>query len=205
MPKQNYQKIMEETMAQVPKGTGLLLHSCCGPCSTAVLEQLANHFKVTLLYYNPNIWPAREYQRRRDEQLEVLQNLPVQYPVTFEELPYNPDEFLQVAKGLQRAPEGGARCAECFKLRLGQGALFAKQRGLPWFTTTLTVSPHKNAPLLNQIGQAAAQKAGVNFLPADFKKKDGYKRSLELSAEYGLYRQEYCGCEYSYTARNLPQ
>lgn len=198
MEKQNYQLTMENALRKIPEGTKLVLHSCCGPCSSSVLEQLAAHFEVTLLYYNPNIWPKEEYIRRRDEQQEVLKKLPIKHPVHFVELPYKEEEFLAVAAGLEAEPEGGSRCAACFALRLGQAAAFARRQGINWLTTTLTVSPHKNAALLNKIGEKAAEENGVHFLPSDFKKKNGYKRSLELSEEYGLYRQEYCGCEFSY-------
>ena len=193
---QNYRKEMEQLMASAPEGEHLLLHSCCGPCSSAVLEQLSSHFKVLLLYYNPNIWPRQEYDRRRDEQIQVLKMLPVRFAVRFEELPYCPEEFLRAVRGLEDAPEGGVRCEACFSLRLARAAQEAAVRGISWFTTTLTVSPHKNADVLNRLGRETEQKYGVRFLASDFKKKEGYKRSLELSAEYGLYRQDYCGCEF---------
>lgn len=188
---------MEQTLGNIAPGAQLLLHSCCGPCSSAVLERLTQHFTVTLLYYNPNIWPAQEYTRRMQEQKKLLQKLPAQYPVYFEEIVYNHQEFLDVCTGLQAEPEGGKRCEACFVLRLKKAAEFAAQNGIGWLTTTLTVSPHKNAHLLNQVGAKAVAEYGIQFLPSDFKKKNGYKRSLELSALYGLYRQQYCGCEFS--------
>lgn len=198
MKMRNYRQETDELIARIPEGTGLLLHSCCGPCSSAVLEELASHFDVTLLYYNPNIWPNEEYVRRRDEQMALLQKLPVRYPVKFEEAAYEPKEFLQAAQGLEGEPEGGARCEACFALRLRRAAETAAARRIPWYTTTLTVSPHKNAPLLNRLGEEIGAEVGVKFLPSDFKKRDGYKRSLALSREYGLYRQNWCGCAFSY-------
>lgn len=205
MQKVNYQLEMERMMGDIPAGTGLLLHSCCGPCSTAVLERLAAHFHVSLLFYNPNIWPRQEFEHRLQAQTELLQALPTTYPVKLLEMPYNHEEFLRVAAGLEQQPEGGTRCARCFALRLGQAAQMASQHGLPWFTTTLSVSPHKNAPLLNQLGAAAGKQYHVGYLCADFKKKDGYRRSVQLANEFGLYRQDYCGCEFSLAARQKQQ
>lgn len=202
MQKRNYRQETDEMLAQLPAGTPLLLHSCCGPCSSAVLEELAAHFAVTLLYYNPNIWPKEEYARRRDEQVELLKKLPVRHPIEFEEVAYEPQEFLAAARGLEGEPEGGARCEACFALRLRRAAKEAAARSIEWFTTTLTVSPHKNAPMLNRLGEEIGAETGVRFLPSDFKKRDGYKRSLELSAEYGLYRQSWCGCEFSYRRKD---
>lgn len=201
MNKENYHEKMEEALAQIPKGERLLLHSCCGPCSSAVLEQLSKHFAITLVYYNPNIWPPAEYERRKEEQRGLLKKLPQAYPIVFEEVPYRPEAFYAAVAGLEQEPEGGRRCAACFELRLQQAAQQAVQRGMEWFTTTLTISPHKNAALLNSLGQQVAQRYGLHFLPSDFKKKNGYKRSLELSAEYGMYRQDYCGCEFSHRQR----
>lgn len=200
----NYQKNMEELIKTIPEGTGLLVHSCCGPCSTSVLEQLAGHFRVVLYFYNPNIWPKAEYDKRLDTQRKLLDNLKTRYPVEFAAGEYNPDCFLKAASGLEAEPEGGARCGECFVLRLEEAAKKSAGLGLEWYTTTLTVSPHKNARLINQLGNQAGEKYGVKFLPSDFKKKDGYKRSIQLSSDYQLYRQEYCGCEFSYNQRFGP-
>lgn len=171
----------------------LLLHSCCGPCSTAVLERLSEQFDVTLHFYNPNIQPAEEYIKRLDAQREVCRRLGI--PIIEE--PYDDGEFLAAAAGLEAEPEGGRRCAECFRLRLQKTAEAARAGSYDCFTTTLTVSPHKNAPLINELGRQAAERCGVPFWPSDFKKRDGYKRSIELSKEYGLYRQNYCGCLFS--------
>ena len=202
MVRENYQRRMEQELGKIPKGEKLLLHSCCAPCSSAVLEQLSHHFAVTLYFYNPNIWPSQEYERRKAEQEALVKEIKTEYPVVFREAEYKPEDFYAVAKPLAEEPEGGGRCAVCFNLRLRQAAKTAKELGFAWYTTTLSVSPHKNAPLLNQIGTKAGEEFGVKFLPSDFKKKEGYKRSLELSAEYDLYRQDYCGCEYSYRARH---
>lgn len=201
MNKENYQQKMELQIKQIPPKTKLVLHSCCGPCSSSVLEQLASHFSVHLLYYNPNIWPPEEYERRKLEQIDVLKMLEVRNPVTFVEMPYIPKDFSVAVKGLESEKEGGARCTQCFLLRLTQAAEYAQQNDIEWFTTTLTVSPHKNSQLLNVLGQKVATEFNVKFLPSDFKKKNGYKRSLELSEELNLYRQDYCGCEYSYNER----
>lgn len=186
---------MQREIANIPVQTHILLHSCCAPCTTAVLEALAPHFAVTLFYYNPNIMPNEEYARRLAALESLTEKAPAAgTPVTLLQGEYNTDEFLAAAKGLEAEPEGGARCAECFRLRLYETARTAKEKGIPWISTTLTVSPHKNAAVINQIGMQAAENHGVSWLPADFKKKEGYKRSIKLSEEYGLYRQSYCGC-----------
>lgn len=188
---------MEQLLQSIEPGEKLVLHSCCGPCSSAVLERITAKFNVTMLYYNSNIWPPEEYNRRLQEQSNLLGQLPTQYPVLFEALPYNHADFLQASQGLEQEPEGGERCAACFALRLARTAEWAAGHGFGWFTTPLTVSPHKNAHVLNKLGEEAARRHGIRFLASDFKKKNGYKRSLELSAEYRLYRQDYCGCEFS--------
>ncbi len=197
MEKQNYQKIMEEQINAVEGTPSLLLQSCCGPCSSYVLEVLAEHFNVTVLYYNPNIYPESEYYKRLDEQIKIINSMPFKNKVELMPCDYDEQEFLTAAKGFEGEKEGGARCKECFVLRLDKTAALAKENGFDYFTTTLTVSPHKNAQLLNQIGKELEEKHGVKFLFADFKKKEGYKRSIQLSKEYDLYRQEYCGCRFS--------
>ena len=194
--KRNYQLEMEaEIEALQGRRPSLLLHSCCGPCSSAVLERLQAHFDLTLLYYNPNIEPEEEYRHRLSEQkrLLTLQSFPVKL------LPceWDHEAFSAFAPALADAPEGGERCLACFALRLNYTARMAKAHGFEYFTTTLSVSPHKNAEVLNRIGAAAGEAAGVKYLTADFKKKNGYLRSLQLSKEYDLYRQDYCGCLYS--------
>ena len=175
----------------------LLLHSCCAPCSSYCLEHLSRYFKITVLYYNPNLFPAGEYERRVSEQKKLVSALPAKYPVTLVEMKGEPEEFYSAVKGLEHIREGGERCFACFKLRLERAARYAKENGFDFFTTTLTISPLKNAQKLNEIGEAAGVKFGVRHLPSDFKKKDGYKRSVELSKVYGLYRQDYCGCVFS--------
>ena len=197
--KRNYQKEMERITKSFAPGDKprLLLHSCCAPCSSAVLETVAPHFALTVYYYNPNIAPREEYQKRVDEQKRLLLQMPLPEPVNFLEGPYDLDCFLQAVKGLEMVPEGGARCEICFRLRLQKAAEAAKEGGFDFFTTTLTVRKKKNAPLLNQIGEEMAAKYGVRWLPSDFKKKEGYKRSITLSHQYGLYRQDYCGCAFS--------
>ena len=196
MEKRNYDREMEAEIAALggrkPK---LLLHSCCGPCSSAVLERLTEHFDVTVLYYNPNIEPESEYRHRLSEQERLLSLLPGHIPL----LPceYDHEAFEAFAPGMADAPEGGDRCLACFALRLDYIARRAGELGFEYFTTTLSVSPHKNAEQVNRTGEAAGRKAGVKYLYADFKKRNGYLRSLQLSKEYGLYRQDYCGCRYS--------
>ena len=174
----------------------LLLHACCGPCSSSVLEVLCAHFDVTVLYANPNIWPAEEYHRRREE-LRLFLEQARPGAGRFGEAPYEPEMFYDAVKGLEREPERGGRCTVCYRLRMRCAAQYAAKHGFDWFTTTLSVSPHKDAVRINTIGAELEKEYGVCFLPGEFKKRDGYKRSLELSREYGLYRQDYCGCEFS--------
>ena len=196
MEKRNYQREMEAEIAGMEgRRPTLLLHSCCGPCSSAVLERLTEHFRVTLLYYNPNIEPEEEYLHRHSEQERLLSLLPEEVPM----LPcrYDHEAFEAFAPALADAPEGGERCLACFAMRLNYTAEQAKEHGFEYFTTTLSVSPHKNADNVNRIGEEAGKRYGVKYLFADFKKKNGYLRSLELSREYELYRQDYCGCRYS--------
>ena len=196
MEKRNYQREMEAEIARLEgRRPSLLLHSCCGPCSSAVLERLCGHFRVTLLYYNPNIEPEEEYLHRLSEQKRLLTLLPGEIPLL--ECGYEHEAFEAFAPAMADAPEGGERCLACFALRLGYTAEQAKAHGFEYFTTTLSVSPHKNADNVNRIGEEAGKRHGVKYLFADFKKKNGYLRSLELSKEYVLYRQDYCGCRYS--------
>ncbi len=200
MAKRNYQKEMEKIIAE-EEGRGhvpsLLLHSCCAPCSSAVLEKLTDHFRITILYYNPNISPQEEYEKRVKELKQLLEELPQKYPVRLIEGEYDPRQFYEAVKGLEQIPEGGERCFACYRLRLEEAAAYAAKLGNDYFTTTLTISPLKNTEKLNEIGEELAGKYGVTCLPSDFKKKDGYKRSIQLSAEYGLYRQDFCGCVFS--------
>lgn len=202
--KVNYQRVLEDTIARqqkegkVPK---LLLHSCCAPCSSYVLEYLSQYFEITVLYYNPNISPETEYRARVAEQERLIRELPTKHPVTFLAGEYHPEQFYGAVKGLEDCPEGGERCTICFEMRLREAAQTAKNGGFDYFTTTLSISPLKNAEKLNSIGASLAQEYGIAYLHSDFKKKNGYKRSVELSAEYGLYRQDYCGCVFSKEAR----
>ena len=197
--KQNYQKQMDAVVASLPQGERprLLLQSCCGPCSSYVLEALTPFFRVTVLYYNPNIQPRAEYDLRLENQRKIIAALPTPTEVDILECDYDGEKYDAAVKGLESEPEGGARCTVCFRLRLEETAKRASELGYDWFCTTLTVSPHKDAERLNQIGKALGERYGVPFLPSDFKKRDGYKRSIQLSKEYGLYRQDYCGCLYS--------
>lgn len=198
----NYQAEMEAEIAALNgRRPTLLLHSCCGPCSSAVIERLAEHFRLTLYYYNPNIEPEAEYRRRLAEQERLLTLLPGGLSL----LPceYDHDAFSAFAQAMADEPEGGKRCLSCFALRLGQTAHAAKKNGFEYFTTTLSVSPHKNAEALNAIGEGIARQLGVRYLTADFKKKNGYLRSLQLSKAFDLYRQDYCGCLYSKPKKEL--
>jgi predicted adenine nucleotide alpha hydrolase (AANH) superfamily ATPase len=197
--KQNYQKQMDAVVASLPQGERprLLLQSCCGPCSSYVLEALTPYFRVTVLYYNPNIQPRAEYDLRFENQRKIIAALPTPSEVDILECDYDGEKYDAAVKGLEAEPEGGARCTVCFQLRLQETAKRAAELGYDWFCTTLTVSPHKDAERLNQIGKALGERYGVPFLPSDFKKREGYKRSIQLSKEYDLYRQDYCGCLYS--------
>lgn len=200
MNQRNYQKELEKFImkncneSRVPR---LLLHSCCAPCSSYVLEYLSQYFEITVFYYNPNIFPEEEYVTRAEEQRKLIDALPSKHPIHLEVGPYEPERFYAMAKGLEKVPEGGERCFGCFRLRLEEAAKLAVAGGYDCFTTTLTISPLKNAAKLNEIGEELAEIYHVDHLPSDFKKKNGYKRSVELSAEYGLYRQNYCGCVFS--------
>ena len=197
--KQNYQKQMDAVVASLPQGERprLLLQSCCGPCSSYVLEALTPFFRVTVLYYNPNIQPRAEYDLRLENQRKIIAALPTPSAVDILECDYDGEKYDAAVKGLESEPEGGARCTVCFRLRLEETAKRASELCYDWFCTTLTVSPHKDAERLNQIGRALGERYGVPFLPSDFKKREGYKRSIQLSKEYELYRQDYCGCLYS--------
>lgn len=196
----NYQKELDKILLQLEqKGEVpvLLLHSCCAPCSSYVLEYLSSYFKITVFYYNPNIYPEEEYWKRVEEQKRFIREIPQKYPITFKEGKFEPDRYYSEVKGLEKEPEGGARCEKCFRLRLSEAVKIALEENADYVTTTLTISPLKNAPLLNQIGEELTKDTKVKWLPSDFKKKNGYKRSTELSDEYHLYRQNYCGCVFS--------
>lgn len=198
--KTNYQKVLDKTLENLKKEERvprLLLHSCCAPCSSYVLEYLSEYFDITVFYYNPNIAPEEEYQERAGEQQRLLRTMSLSRPVSFLEGRYCPQEFYETARGHETDPEGGERCRRCFELRLEESARTAKAGGYDYFTTTLSISPLKNAAWLNDIGTRMGEQYGVPYLLSDFKKRNGYKRSVELSGEYGLYRQDYCGCVFS--------
>lgn len=200
MQKENYQKRLEETIAKEQKAghvPTLFLHSCCAPCSSYVLEYLSNYFHITVFYYNPNITEQAEYKKRVAEIKRLIAEMNVLYPVKFEEGNYEPERFLQMAKGMEEIPEGGERCFSCYRLRLEESAKLAKEMGFDYFTTTLSISPLKRSDKLNEIGAELSAKYEIPWLYSDFKKKNGYKRSIELSAEHHLYRQNYCGCGFS--------
>lgn len=209
MNKINYQRVLEQTLEQIQVQTEqtsdaptLLLHSCCAPCSSYVLEYLSQYFCITVFYYNPNIYPEEEYRMRVREQQEFIRRFPAKYPISFLEGDYDTARFYEIAKGLEQLPEGGGRCFRCYELRLREAGELAREKGFDYFTTTLSISPLKNAEKLNEIGQRIGAELGVAYLCSDFKKKNGYKRSTELSKEYGMYRQDYCGCVYSYRERH---
>lgn len=192
----NYNLEMEKIISLIKKQEDkprLLLHSCCAPCSSACIERLKDFFEITIYYYNPNLDSYEEYALRSSEQLRLSK----EFGVNCEIEDYSKQDFYSAINGLENCPEGGERCSVCFGIRLDKTAKYAKKNGFDYFATTLTISPLKNAEKLNEIGNALAQKHGVKFLPSDFKKKGGYLRSIELSKEFSLYRQNYCGCEFS--------
>ena len=204
LTKINYQKELDKLIDHLQKEEKvptLLLHSCCAPCSSYVLEYLSSYFKITVLYYNPNIYPESEYSKRIIEQQTLIGEMDTKYPVQFIAGSYDKEKFYEMAKGLEEVKEGGVRCFKCYELRLRETAEIAKEGGYDYFTTTLSISNLKNAAKLNEIGLKLAEEYGVSYLTSDFKKKNGYKRSVELSAQYGLYRQDYCGCEFSMRQR----
>lgn len=189
----NYNEEMKKIISNLDNHNKLLLHSCCGPCSSSVIERLRDYFDITVIYYNPNIEPKEEYEKRKSEQLRLLNELGIK----FMDIDYLNNEYHKKIKGYENEPENGLRCPLCFELRLDKTASKAKENNFDYFGTTLTVSPHKNSKIINEIGLKLEEKYGVKFLLSDFKKEDGYKRSIELSKKYDLYRQDYCGCLYS--------
>ncbi len=204
MNQRNYQKELDQVIAELEeqgKVPRLLLHSCCAPCSSYVLEYLSRYFEITVYFYNPNIDQPVEYKRRVKEQERLIASMDFIHPVTLETGAYEPEEFHRIVRGLEKEPEGGARCFKCYELRLQEAAKVAQAGRFDYFTTTLSISPLKNAEKLNEIGEKLAKEYRVAYLPSDFKKKNGFKRSVELSEKYGLYRQDYCGCFYSQKER----
>ena len=196
----NYQKKLDEILNEIVKNEyvpSLLLHSCCAPCSSYVLEYLSDYFSITVFYYNPNIYPEKEYIKRVQEEKRFISEFHTKYRVSFIEGKYDSERFYEAAKGFENEKEGGLRCFKCYELRLRETAKLAKSKGYDYFTTTLSISPYKNAQKLNEIGAKLEKEYGVKYLYSDFKKKNGYKRSIELSKEYNLYRQNYCGCIFS--------
>ncbi len=204
----NYQKELDNIIEKLnssdpPKK--LLIHSCCAPCSSYVLEYLSDYFEITVFYYNPNIYPEEEYNRRVEEQQRLINSMPLKHRVLFRQGEYLPKEYYGYVKGLEEEPEGGERCFRCYRMRLREAARLAKEDSFDFYTTTLSISPHKKAEKLNEIGNELAKEFGVKYLPSDFKKKNGYRRSIELSKEYDLYRQDYCGCIFSRKERERSQ
>lgn len=198
----NYQKELDRIIQKRGQKTPrVLLHSCCGPCSSAVLEYITQYFDVTLLWYNPNLYPKEEFDRRFRTQVELIEKMGLADKVNILAEPWKSEDYYRRVKGLENEPEGGKRCAECFRLRLLETARLAKHYGYDYFCTTLTLSRHKDAVLINTIGEEIAKAVGVSWLPSDFKKRNGENRSIELSEQYGLYRQLYCGCEFSLRKR----
>ena len=197
----NYQRKLEQLVESLDYTPRLLLHSCCAPCSSRCIEFLTNYFDITILYYNPNISPIEEYEKRKKEQIKFISEFKSINKLDFMDIEYDYNDFLMIAKGLENEKEGGLRCFKCYELRLDKTALIAKENNYDYFGTTLTVSPYKNSQVLNQIGEKLSKKYEVNYLYSDFKKNNGYKRSIELSKEYNLYRQDYCGCIYSQIER----
>ena len=196
----NYSNVLENELSKIENDKvthSLLLHSCCAPCSSYVISYLIKYFDITILYYNPNIYPYEEYKKRKDEQIRLINELEHSNKLTIMDCDYDNDKYENVIKGLKKEKEGGIRCHKCYQLRLEKTASLAKENDFDYFATTLTVSPYKNATILNEIGSDLSSKYGVKYLYSDFKKKDGYKKSIELSKIHNLYRQDYCGCIYS--------
>ena len=200
MNKINYQKQTDTIIDDIVKSgeaPKLLLHSCCAPCSSYTLEYLSQYFDITVFYFNPNISPKSEFDKRLAEQKRLIEQLPSKNSIKLVAGNYDYNEFLTVAKGYEDAPEGGERCFRCYRMRLEKTAALAKEKGFDYFCTTLSISPLKNSQKINEIGILTAERYGVKWLPSDFKKREGYKRSIELSRQYNLYRQNFCGCVYS--------
>ena len=199
----NYQRKLDELLKTISEPQRLLLHCCCAPCSSYVLEYLSEFFDITCFFYNPNISPQAEFDKRAMELERLISAQPHKYPVSLVVEKYNSEEFFAAVKGLEKIKEGGERCFKCYRLRLEAAAKYAKEYNFDYFCSTLSISPLKNAQKLNEIGEELSEIYKIPHLPNDFKKKGGYKRSVELSAEYDLYRQNYCGCVFSKQERGL--
>ena len=192
--KTNYDIVFQDIVNKLDYKPNLLLHSCCGPCSTAVIDTLKDYFNITILYYNPNIEPKEEYDKRKSEQIRLIKELGF---VKYIDCDYDNDSFEEIVKGFEKEKEGGLRCSKCFYLRMKETALKAKENNFEYFGTTLTVSPHKNSQVINEIGKQIEDELDIKYLYGDFKKHNGYLKSIELAKKYNLYRQDYCGCQYS--------
>lgn len=195
----NYNEMMLNIIDKLDKVPKLLLHSCCGPCSTSVIARLTPYFDITIIYYNPNIEPFNEYEKRKNEQIRFINEYQGIKKINYLDIDYLHEDFVKMAKGLETEPEGGARCTRCYELRIYKTALIAQEQGFDYFGTTLTVSPYKHADIINQIGEKISKELNIKYLYSDFKKQDGYKESIELAKKYNLYRQNYCGCHFSQT------
>ena len=197
----NYHKLCLEEIKKFENTKKILLHSCCAPCSSYVITFLSNYFDITILYYNPNISPKEEYEKRKEEQIKLINNLKTKNKLNYIDCDYDSEIYNTLIKGYENCKEGGSRCNICFKLRLEKTAILAKKYQYDYFGSTLTVSPHKNATIINEIGNTISKEYNIKWLYSDFKKNEGYKQSIELSKKYNLYRQDYCGCIYSKEAR----
>lgn len=198
----NFQKELDELLNKLENKKSLLLHSCCAPCSSYVLQYLTNYFDITVLYYNPNITNPQEYNKRKNEQIRLINEMQHKNKIDILDIEHSPKDFYDIAQGLENCPECGERCHKCYRLRLNKAAEIAAERKFDYFCTTLTISPLKSSKVINEIGNELSEKYKVKFLPSDFKKKEGFKISIELSKKYNLYRQNYCGCEYSKSKEN---
>ncbi len=205
MNSRNFQRELDNIIEDLNGRQKLLLHCCCAPCSSYVTEYLHKFFDITLFFYNPNITEEPEYIKRKDELKRYLREAPYGDEISFSDCDYEPERFLEISQGLEKEPERGRRCTKCYRLRLEKTAAAAREGGYDFFCTTLSISPHKDAERLMQIGEELEKICGVRYLPSDFKKKGGYKRSIELSREYKLYRQDYCGCIFSKNLKKIEE
>ena len=193
----NYHKLCLEEISKLDKPKNILLHSCCAPCSSYVITFLSNYFNITVIYYNPNIYPQEEYEKRKQEQIKLINSLKTKNKLNFLDCDYDNNLYNNLIKGYEKELEGGSRCHICFNLRLEKTAKLAKEYNYDYFCSTLTVSPHKNSKIINEIGESLGKEYNIKWLNSDFKKNEGFKQSIELSKKYDLYRQDYCGCIYS--------